>query len=467
MRTKNDVNEKFQDAIDLHNQGRLLDAKRIYEDVITLDPNHFDALQRLGLASYQIGEFDRAVELLQKAIAINDKSAFVHKNLGNALNRLDRLDSAIASYDRAILLEPAYADPYNDRGDALKKVNRLDDAIASYNKAILLKHDYAEAYNNLGVALNESKRHVEALENFEKAIKLRPDFSDALHSREIAIADLAQWYLVFRYKTVFGVLPRLNPPISFNERILHRIIFDRDPKLRIVCDKLAARRLIKERAGAEYIISLLGVWERPTEIIWHALPQKYVLKPSHSSGPFAIVDQSIGVNIEQLTAAAEQWLSYDYFERSLEWGYRGLPRRILAEPFLNSSKGDAAPEVQVHTFSGKAGLFCVLVGAKHTPDRRQWWFDVTGRQVAIYGTRAEFQLSDRDRQEMVEIAERISRDFSSLRVDFYMTSNGLKIGELTPYTYGGLFRWRSLEIDEKLGQLWDPNCDVSIIPDYK
>jgi hypothetical protein len=68
---------------------------------------------------------------------------------------------------------------------------------------------------------------------------------------------------------------------------------------------------------------------------------------------------------------------------------------------------------------------------------------------------------------MVEFAERISRDFSSLRVDFFMASNGLRIGELTPYTLGGMNRWDPPELDEKLGQLWDPNCDLSIIPDYK
>jgi len=469
MQAENDIDEKIQNAINLHNQGKLLDAKEIYEYAITLNPNHFDALQLLGLASYQIGQFDRAVELLLKAIEVNDKFAFAHKTLGNTFERLNRLDAAVASYDRAISLEPAYAAAYKDRGDALKKLNHLDNAIASYSKAISLKHEYAEAYNNLGVALNELKRHVEALANFEKAIRLKPDFSEAHHNLEIAIADLAQWNLLFRYRATFGVLPRLNPPISFNEHILHRIIYDRDPRLRIVCDKLAVRRLIGERAGVEYVVPLLGTWERPKEIAWDILPQKFVLKPNHSSGSFAIVDRSIGLNIEKLTAEAEQWLSYDYFTNSLEWGYRRIPRRVLAEPFLYSSNGRAAPEAQIHTFSGKAALINVLVGTKNTPDRASCWFDITGRRVAIAKRtlpHAEFELSDRDRQIMVEIAELVSQDFSSLRVDFFMASNGLKIGELTAYTHGGMARWDPPELDEKLGQLWSPNCDLSIIPDY-
>lgn len=80
---------------------------------------------------------------------------------------------------------------------------------------------------------------------------------------------------------------------------------------------------------------------------------------------------------------------------------------------------------------------------------------------------ADLQLSDTDRQRMVAIAQRLSQEFSSLRVDFFMASDGLKIGELTPYTYTGMGPWDPPEVDEKMGQLWNPNCDLSIIPDYK
>ncbi len=466
---KEDIKARVRSAINLHNEGRLFAAKEIYEQVITLDPNNFAALQLLGLASYQLGQFDQAIELLLRAIAINDKGAAAHKNLGNAFERLNRLDEAVASYDRAILLEPAYAAAYNDRGGAFKKLDRLDDAIASYSGAIALKHDYAEAYNNLGVAFNEAKRHVDALASFEKAIRFRPDFSQAHNNRETALADLIQWNLLFRYKATFGNMPRLNPPISYNEHILHRIIYDRDPKLRIVCDKLAVRRFIEDRVGAEYVVPLLGVWERPNEIGWQEFPQKYVLKPSHSSGAFAIVDQAVGMDREKLLADAERWLSFDYFERTLEWGYRGIPRRILAEPFLRSSSGGAAPEAQIHTFSGKAALINILMGTKRTPERSALWYDANGRRLAIKvtGPRAEFDLTDKDRQKMIEIAERVSHDFSSLRVDFFMTRSGLKIGELTPYPLGGVTRWDPPELDEKLGRLWEPKCDLWFIPDYE
>jgi Flp pilus assembly protein TadD len=464
-----DINEMVRQAASLQKDGKLLEAKEIYQRAITLNPNHFGALQLLGLTCSQLGQLDQAVDSFLKAIATNGQSAFAHRHLGNALEKLGRLDSALASYDRAITIQPGYAAAYNDRGNALKKINQLDNAIASYHKAIALKSDYVEAYNNLGVALNEVKRHAEALENFEKAIRLRPEFETAHRNYAVALADLAQWRLLFRYRQTFGVFPRLHPPVSFNERILHRIIYDRDPRLRIVSDKLAVRGFIEERVGKEYVVPLLGVWERPREITWQILPEKFVLKPNHAAGLFAIVDRSVGLDIEKLTAQAEEWLSYDFFDRSLEWGYRGLPRRILAEPFLNSPDDAAAPEAQVYTFSGRAALINIVLGAKYTPQRRSCWFDVTGRQVAVKRRLpcGEFQLSNRDRQKMIEVAEQVSQGFSSLRVDFFMMLSGLKIGELTAYTYSGINPWDPPELDEKLGQLWNPQFDLSIIPDYK
>jgi hypothetical protein len=48
-----------------------------------------------------------------------------------------------------------------------------------------------------------------------------------------------------------------------------------------------------------------------------------------------------------------------------------------------------------------------------------------------------------------------------------MMDDGLKIGELTPYTTNrGMCVWDPPGLDDKLGQLWDRDCDLSIIPDY-
>src|SRR6478752_5746141 len=136
--------------------------------------------------------------------------------------------------------------------------------------------------------------------------------------RENAFADLAQWCvaqrLVERHRAMFGKSPRFFPPVSFNEHIVHRIIYDRDPRLKVICDKVALRQFVQDKVGSKYIVPILQLCEHPKEIDWQTLPEKFVLKPSHSSGLVGVLDKSW--NKDLVRKVAERWLSQDYFDLS-------------------------------------------------------------------------------------------------------------------------------------------------------
>jgi len=181
---------KFKEGLALHQQGKLADAERIYEEVLQRQPNHFDALHLLGVIARQTGRPERAVELIRKAIGLNAKVAAAHSNLGNALKNLKRLEEALASYDRAIALKPDFAEAHCDRGNALMELKRPEDALASYDRAIALKPDYAEAYYNRSIALTDLKRLEAALASYDRAIALKPDYAEAHNNRGNALKNL-------------------------------------------------------------------------------------------------------------------------------------------------------------------------------------------------------------------------------------------------------------------------------------
>lgn len=168
--------------------------------------------------------------------------------------------------------------------------------------------------------------------------------------------------LIRRHRLATGRTPRLDPPATFNERMLHRMLHDRDPRLRAMNDKLAMREMVARQLGPAFVVPLLGVWDDPTRIDWTALPDRFVLKPSHASGRVALVRTPAERDPAALAARARDWLASDHFDVSLEWGYRDLPRRILAEPLLTGADGAAAPELQVFTFGGRAALYRVSTG---------------------------------------------------------------------------------------------------------
>ena len=262
--------------------------------------------------------------------------------------------------------------------------------------------------------------------------------------------------LVRRHARIHGAAPRLDPPITFNEHILHRILFDRDPRLKLLNDKLAVREFIRARVGEKYVVPLLGVWSDPALVAWDRLPVPFVLKPSHASGSVAIVRTEADLDPVRLTALARGWLAEDYFDTSMEWGYRNLPRRLLAEPLLRGPDGAAPLEAQVFTFRGRAAILRVFVGVKFSEDRREACFDAQG--VLLPMTFREQPSDVRPAPEMLQLlctlAETVSAGFSQLRVDFLLTAEGPMIGELTPYHFSGTMRWRHPEWDGVLGRMW-------------
>ena len=187
---KNQVALLIRQGLALHQQGKFNEAKGIYEKVLAIQANHFDALQLLGTLSAQTKEFSKAVDFLTKALKINPYHAEAHSNRGNALQELKRLDEALVSYDKAISIKHDYAEAYLNRGIALQEPKLLDEALASYDKAISIKPDYAEAYLNRGIALQEHKRLDEALASYDKAISIKPDYAEAYSNRGIALQEL-------------------------------------------------------------------------------------------------------------------------------------------------------------------------------------------------------------------------------------------------------------------------------------
>jgi hypothetical protein len=261
---------------------------------------------------------------------------------------------------------------------------------------------------------------------------------------------------------------RLSPPIDLNDHLVHRIIYDRDPRLKVLCDKIAVRDLIKERLGDAFVVPLLGVWSDPRDIAWRSLPDRFVLKPNHSSGPVALIRNAGDRDTQALTAKATEWLRHDFFDSSLEWGYRGLPRRITAEPLLLGPDGGEVNEAVALTFGGKVAAIRIFIGGKDNPDRSDNWFDRNSVRLPFYSLKyklGDYVLDPAMTTRIIVAAEAVSAGFSHLRVDFYLTADGLKIGELTPYCGAGMIPWNRRGCDNVFGQFWDNPSRINEIDD--
>lgn len=200
--------EKFQRAMALHQQGQLAQARALYEEVLNIQADHADCLHLLGLIALQSKDYQRAANLIDKAIQHNPAHAGYLVNHGIALKELGQLSSAISSYDSAIALAPNYAAAYYSRGNAQLALKQLDAAIASYDKALALQPNDVLAHTNRGMALEELQKLEAALASYDKAITLAPNVPESHYNRGNALKGLGQFDdAITAYKMAIALRP--------------------------------------------------------------------------------------------------------------------------------------------------------------------------------------------------------------------------------------------------------------------
>lgn len=184
-----DTATAMRTAIALHQAGRPVDAAKIYQKILSAQPDHADALHLLGVALHQGGEHERAIELIAKAIALSPPNAKYLSNLGEAYKALARYDEAAESYRRALAIDPALAGVHYNLGNVLAEQGMLDDAIASYGRALAIDDGDVEVHNNLGKVLMEQDHLEEAAASYRRAIALEPEHANAHNNLGIALRD--------------------------------------------------------------------------------------------------------------------------------------------------------------------------------------------------------------------------------------------------------------------------------------
>ena len=129
-------------AVSFHQKGEFAKAKTFYRQVLSRQPDNFDALHLLGVIAAQTRYSNQAVELIGKAIEINSNSADAYYNYGNALQYVNRHLAAVDSYYHALALNPDYVDVYCSLGLAFNHLKQDQTALENYDRAFALDPDY-------------------------------------------------------------------------------------------------------------------------------------------------------------------------------------------------------------------------------------------------------------------------------------------------------------------------------------
>lgn len=117
-------------------------------------------------------------------------------------------------------------------------------------------------------------------------------------------------------------------------------------------DKYEAKKYVAERIGDQYIISILGIWDRFEGIDFNLLPDQFVLKCTHDSGRLVICKDKEKLEVEAAKKKITVSLKRNYFKHGREWAYKNVRPRIIAEEYMEDTETGELRDYKFFAFDG-------------------------------------------------------------------------------------------------------------------
>lgn len=185
--------EFYDEAVELFQSNKDLEAKDYFEKAIELDPLFEDAYESLGVLFGRLENFEKAIELMEKLRSINSKSMMAHTNLSLYHMKLGHIEIAEDYKSQATLLNFELLGDEAERKQKEEDLKKQKTAERDRREGMFLQvlemdDEDAMANNGMGEILLEKNQPEKASVHFLKAIE-----SD--HKYSVAYLGLAKCYV--------------------------------------------------------------------------------------------------------------------------------------------------------------------------------------------------------------------------------------------------------------------------------
>lgn len=272
--------------------------------------------------------------------------------------------------------------------------------------------------------------------------------------KRIIVSINPKWEINRCYSKAFnGKKPDLKNPMNLIEKI-YWMELHCDTSLWTKCaDKYRMREYVEECGYGDYLPKLYAKWDKADEIDFTDLPNEFVLKANDGCGTVYIVKDKSKEDINKVRKMVKQWMRLPHFGyMNAQLHYLPIKSCIIAEELLHQPKelNELSPNSMVDfklwSFAGEVESVLITYDRKKDSlsidlyDKD--WNDIRHNipmECHYNVNRGATIPKPACLEKMIEIAQKLSKPFPEVRVDFYIIDNKPIIGELTFSTGYGYF----------------------------
>jgi len=218
---EDDTDLLLEDGMRFFQNGEFKKAISYFDQVITIEPNHLEALSKKAEALVKLAKLDDAILYYEKILEIEPNHVETLSKKAGMLVKKGKFDEATHYFDKVLEIEPNNVDALAYKGDELFKMGKLDEAKSYYEQVIKIKpykldpnkKSYfdkvlqidpynTDALNIKGTSFVRLERtptgHTiifmdkldEAIQLFDKVLEIEPNNIDALFNKGRALVQL-------------------------------------------------------------------------------------------------------------------------------------------------------------------------------------------------------------------------------------------------------------------------------------
>ena len=272
-----------------------------------------------------------------------------------------------------------------------------------------------------------------------------------------------KWYLTIQYRCFCGKFINWKNPKTFNEKLQWLKVYNRKPEYTMMVDKVKVKDYVAQKIGEQYVIPTLGVWDKPEDIDFDALPNQFVLKCNHDSGSICICRDKKTFDKSKAVSKLKAAMKRDMYWDGREWPYKNVEKKVFAEKYMVDESGIELKDYKFFCFGG-VPTYCQVISDRNTNEKIDFFDMQWERLVGLVGLNDSVHNSEQDIScpdsfsEMKSLAAKLANKLPFSRIDFYEINHRPYFGEITFFPADALGSFRPMDWNDRMGEMISLNA---------
>lgn len=263
--------------------------------------------------------------------------------------------------------------------------------------------------------------------------------------------------LKYFYKKHLNKNLNINYPFLFSEKLNYLKIYDVTEEKKNLCNRLLAKEFVNSNYPEIKTAKVYDIALSYDELDFSKCPEKFIIKTTHACKSGIIINNKNEISNSDSKKYSKYYkkvLAINYaFWGTLELQYKDIDRKIYIEELLEPQNGTFFNEYEVYCFNGNVEFIHYSVDTndglfRHKYLNKNWAETNFGIR---YKLKSDYFPALKNRQKVIEYAEKLSRDFKFVRVDFFEVNEELYFAEMTFTPFSGDIKIVPEQYDVLLG----------------